>query len=119
MDKAIWLIPLLPFAGFLINTFLGAFAGKRVPKPVYSFVALGSVAGAAVVAWLAFFTVRSSHEPLISAGLTWFEIPGLGDGSFMRVFAEHRLVVDQLSAVMILVVTNVGFLIHLYSVGYM
>ena len=80
MDKAIWLIPLLPFAGFLINTFLGAFAGKRVPKVVYSFVALSSVAGAAIVAWLAFFHVRSGHEPLVSAGLTWFEIPGLGDG---------------------------------------
>jgi NADH-quinone oxidoreductase subunit L len=120
MDKAIWLIPLLPFAGFLVNTALGAFAGKRVPKVVYSFVALSSVAGAAVVAWLAFFHVRAHHEALVSAGLPWINIPGLGsDGSFMKVLAEHRLVVDQLSAVMILVVTNVGFLIHLYSTGYM
>ena len=118
MEKAIWLIPLLPFAGFLINTFLGAFAGKRVPKPVYSFIALSSVAGAAIVAWLAFFHVRSTHEPLISSFITWFHIPGMSDGA-LEVLAEHKLVVDQLSAVMILVVTNVGFLIHLYSVGYM
>ena len=120
MDKAIWLIPLLPFAGFLANTFLGAFAGKRVPKVVYSAIALGSVAGSAIVAWLAFFHVRGSHEALISASVPWFHIPGLGaDGSILKVLAEHKLVVDQLSAVMILVVTNVGFLIHLYSVGYM
>ncbi|HZL72372.1 MAG TPA: proton-conducting transporter membrane subunit, partial [Planctomycetota bacterium] len=120
MEKAIWLIPLLPFAGFLANTLLGAFAGKRVPRIVYSAIACGSVAGAAIVAWMAFLHVRGSHEALISVGVPWFSIPGLGaDGSIMKVLAEHRLVVDQLSAVMILVVTNVGFLIHLYSVGYM
>ncbi|HZN62565.1 MAG TPA: NADH-quinone oxidoreductase subunit L, partial [Planctomycetota bacterium] len=120
MDKAIWLIPLLPFAGFLANAFLGAFAGKRVPKIVYSAIACGSVAGAAIVAWMAFLHVRGSHEALISVALPWIHIPGLGaDGSVMKVLAEHKLVVDQLSAVMILVVTNVGFLIHLYSVGYM
>ena len=120
MEKAIWLIPLLPFAGFLANTLLGAFAGKRVPRIVYSAIACGSVAGAAIVAWMAFLHVRGSHEALISVGVPWFSIPGLGaDGSILKVLAEHRLVVDQLSAVMILVVTNVGFLIHLYSVGYM
>jgi NADH-quinone oxidoreductase subunit L len=120
MDKAIWLIPLLPFAGFLANTFLGAFAGKRVPRILYSAIALGTVAGSAIVAWMAFFHVRSTHEALISTFMPWFSIPGLGpDGSIMKVLAEHKLVVDQLSAVMILVITNVGFLIHLYSVGYM
>src|SRR5688572_18641527 len=118
MEKAIWLIPLLPFAGFLVNTFLGAFAGKRAPKPVYSFIALASVAGAAIVAWMAFFHVRSTHAPLISTFIPWIHIPGLAGGA-LEVLAEHKLVVDQLSAVMILVVTNVGFLIHLYSVGYM
>ena len=120
MENAIWLIPLLPFAGFLANTVLGAFAGKSVPRIVYSVIACGSVAGAAVVAWMAFLHVHGSHEALVSAGLPWISIPGLrADGSWMKVLAEHRLVVDQLSAVMILVVTNVGFLIHLYSVGYM
>src|SRR5262245_73092 len=120
MDKAIWLIPLLPFAGFLANTLLGAFAGKRVPKIVYSVIACGSVAGAAIVAWMAFLHVHGSHEALLSVALPWIHIPGLGaDGSILKVLAEHKLVVDQLSAVMILVVTNVGFLIHLYSVGYM
>ncbi len=120
MDKAIWLIPLLPFAGFLANALLGAVAGKRVPKIVYSFIALGTVAVSAIVAWMAFFHVGSTHEALVSAGIPWINIPGLGaDGAIMKVLAEHRLVVDQLSAVMILVVTNVGFLIHLYSVGYM
>jgi len=120
MTQAIWLIPLLPFAGFLANTLLGAFAGKRVPKIVYSTIALGSVAGSAIVSWIAFLQVQSSHEAIISAGIPWINIPGMGlDSSLMKVLAEHRLVVDQLSAVMILVVTNVGFLIHLYSVGYM
>jgi NADH-quinone oxidoreductase subunit L len=119
MDKAIWLIPLLPFAGFLLNTLLGAFAGKRVPKSVYSFIACGSVAGSAIVAWMAFINVLQSHHAIVSAGLPWIDIPGLGGGPALRVLAEHRLVVDQLSAVMILVVTNVGFLIHLYSAGYM
>src|SRR5688572_28048715 len=120
MEQAIWLIPLLPFAGFLANTVIGAFAGKSVPRIVYSVIACGSVAGSAIVAWMAFLTVASSHHAIVSVGIPWINIPGLGeDGSFMRVLAEHRLVVDQLSAVMILVVTNVGFLIHLYSTGYM
>jgi NADH-quinone oxidoreductase subunit L len=120
MDKAIWLIPLLPFAGFLANTLLGAFARRRVPKIVYSFIALSSVAGSAIVAWMAFLNVASSHQAIISTGFPWISIPGLGaDGAWMKVLAEHRLVVDPLSSVMILVVTNVGFLIHLYSVGYM
>jgi len=120
MDKAIWLIPLLPFAGFLIN----AFFGSRLPKVAVNAIALGTVLVSGILSWLAFLHVRHlAHEPgfqgLISAGLPWISIPGARDGSWMKVFVEHRLVIDQLSAVMILVVTNVGFLIHLYSTGYM
>ncbi|HTF57191.1 MAG TPA: NADH-quinone oxidoreductase subunit L [Planctomycetota bacterium] len=120
LRNLVWLIPLLPFAGFAVN----AFFGSRLPKTVVNAIALGSVFVSAVISWIAFAYVHHhAHDPgfqgLISAGLPWISIPGTRDGSWMKVFVEHRLVVDQLSAVMILVVTNVGFLIHLYSTGYM
>src|SRR6185436_15369687 len=48
----------------------------------------------------------------------WIHISGL-KGGLMAVIADHKLVVDQLTCVMILVITNIGFLIHVYSTGYM
>ncbi|MGD0891377.1 MAG: NADH-quinone oxidoreductase subunit L [Terracidiphilus sp.] len=111
----LWLIPLLPFAGFLINGLLG----RHLPKPLVTTVAL--------LAPLAAFGV------VLNAGfLNYVHVnPGFGDPSpyietcpfgWLNVGALHidfSFVLDQLSMVMLLVVTGVGFLIHIYSVGYM
>jgi len=116
LELVAWLVPLLPFGGFVLNVFLG----KQLPKPVVSLIACGTVLGSAICAWTLFAHVRATHQAFVTTPITWISVPGLGaDGGFMRFVADHKLVVDQLTCVMILVVTNVGFLIHLYSTGYM
>ena len=119
MESSIWLIPLLPIFGFVFNVFFGRF----MPKIFVSIIACGTVAVSAGLSWMAFGYVKQhAHDPgfhgLVSTAFDWIRVPGV-ENSWMSVLVEHKLVVDQLSAVMILVVTNVGFLIHLYSTGYM
>ena len=104
------LIPLFPFLGFLVNAFLG----KRLPKSISG--------GIAVLMMLLSFAV-SVLEVMRLAGMdpasreisqtvyTW-----IASGSFV-IDAAFRL--DPLSAVMILVITGIGSLIHIYSISYM
>jgi NADH-quinone oxidoreductase subunit L len=113
----LWAIPLLPVAGFLFQVFMG----RRLPKPIVGLVSCGAVLGSALLSWKVFLHLKAlpEHARWIEASLApWIEVPGVG-GEFLRVFVDHKLVVDPLTAVMILVVTNIGFLIHLYSTGYM
>jgi NADH-quinone oxidoreductase subunit L len=111
--STIWLIPLLPFAGFLINGTLG----RRMPRVVVSTVALLFTAlPAGIVAWLwatmcatgAPSSVDSSIRP---SGFDWIDITGL--------HVDFAFAVDHLTLIMLAVVTGVGFLIHIYAVGYM
>ncbi|HEX9367753.1 MAG TPA: NADH-quinone oxidoreductase subunit L, partial [Vicinamibacterales bacterium] len=103
------LIPLLPFAGFVINAFLG----RRLPKSVSG--------GLACLAMLASFAVSAlSVWSLISApGTAWLEATyyrWIASGDF-QIPLQFRL--DHLSSLMILVVTGIGSLIHIYSTAYM
>jgi len=106
----LWLIPLLPFAGFLINGIIGS----RLPKPLVSTVALAfPLAAFAVVARAA--QLVFSH----SIALPYVENVA---GSWITAGTLHidfGLALDQLTLVMLLVINGVGFLIHIYSVGYM
>jgi len=109
----LWLIPLLPFAGFLINGTLG----RKLPRAAVSAVALLFTAlPAAIVAWL-WITMRAAGAPdsieIISRpfGYSWIDITGL--------HVDFAFSVDHLTLIMLGVVTGVGFLIHIYSVGYM
>jgi NADH-quinone oxidoreductase subunit L len=109
----LWLIPLLPFAGFLINGILG----RRLPRWLVTTVALLAplAALAAVLATtFGFFGDMPvpNFEPRVeTCPLPWIDIGAL--------HIDFSFVLDQLSLVMLLVVTGVGFLIHVYSVGYM
>ena len=110
MFNILWLIPALPFFGFLVN----GLVGKKVPKGIVSWVACGVVGLAFAAALLAFkdLLALSVEERFVTQTLfTW--IPS---GDFL---VNVGLQLDPLSAVMILVVTGVGFLIHVYSIGYM
>ena len=115
----VWLVPLLPFLGFLFQVFIG----HRLPKVIINIVSVGLVGVSAALSWYLFSVLMGIAEPtgrvIETVPAPWIEIPGLGDGKWLSVLAEHKLVVDTLTSVMILVVTNVGFLIHLYSTGYM
>ena len=102
----LWLIPILPLAGFLIN---GLF-GRRFSKGVVNAIAIGSVALS--FAWVVktLFGLDLSH-PYSERYFTWIQ-----SGAFS---VSCEFTVDKLTAVMLLVVTGVGSLIHVYSVGYM
>jgi NADH-quinone oxidoreductase subunit L len=106
----LWIIPLLPLAGAAINGLLG----KRFPKALVNTIALGSTAAAfAMAVWVAiqFMGLPADQIPHIERYALW-----MSSGSFS---VEYGIYLDQLSLVMLLVVTGVGFLIHVYSVGYM
>jgi NADH-quinone oxidoreductase subunit L len=103
----LWVIPLLPLAGAAIN---GLF-GRHFKNAMVSFVALLFTAasfGWALWAVTQGLTMRLPHVETLG---TW-----IWAGSFSAPFGFY---LDHLSMVMVLVVTGVGFLIHIYSVGYM
>jgi len=108
----LWLIPLLPFLGFLVNGLLG----RRLPRPVVTGVALlAPLAAFGVVIHCAVDAFGIATSPVALPYAQTF-------GHWINISTLHidfSLVLDQLSLVMLLVVTGVGFLIHIYSVGYM
>jgi NADH-quinone oxidoreductase subunit L len=103
----LWVIPILPLVGAAINGFLG----KRASRAGVTAVAL-FFSGAAF-AWALVVAARFSS---LSLPYHEFFAHWIRSGSFSADFAFY---LDQLSLVMLLVVTGVGFLIHIYSVGYM
>jgi NADH-quinone oxidoreductase subunit L len=103
----LWIIPLLPLAGAAIN---GLF-GKRFSRRTVAAVALGFCGAAFLMALWISAQISSLFLPYSETLGTWIR-----SGSFSVDFAFY---LDQLSLVMLLVVTGVGFLIHIYSVGYM
>ena len=110
MSEYLYLIPVLPLIGFLIN---GLFIG-RMPKPLISLVACGSVGLSLVLSLLLFFELKGLPADARIIGQTLFAWITSGE-----LYVNVGFLLDPLSAVMILVVTGVGFLIHVYSVGYM
>ena len=102
------LIPLLPFFGFLVNAFLG----RRLPKSVSGGVACLAIIGSFVVSVVSVVNIVS-HDALF-AEATAFNWMASGD-----LQIPLRLRLDHLSSLMILVVTGIGSLIHIYSTGYM
>jgi len=103
----LWLIPTLPLAGFVIN---GLF-GRRFSKSTINAVAIGSVVLS--FAWvlktlLGLMPLDAAH---IEHYFTWIQSGAINIGCDFAV--------DRLTAVMLLVVTGIGSLIHIYSVGYM
>ena len=108
-DSYLWAIPLLPFAGFLLN----GTVGRRLPRAAVSAIALLFTAiPAAIVAWLwsAMLPATAPEAFTITSG-PWIAITGF--------HVDFAFAVDHLTLIMLAVVTGVGFLIHLYSVGYM
>jgi NADH-quinone oxidoreductase subunit L len=110
MTNYVWLIPLFPLLGFLIN----GLYGKRLPKNVVG--AIGSLAVGlsfllTVSIFLEFLKLPEGTKAVEKVMYTW-----ISAGSFQ---AQAGFLVDPLSLVMLLVVSGVSTLIHIYSVGYM
>jgi len=103
----LWIIPLLPLAGATINGLLG----KRFSRGLVATVAL-TFCGAAFAMALWVVTFSGVSLPHVDPSLTTW----MRSGDFK---VDYSFALDQLSVVMLMVVTGVGFLIHIYSVGYM
>jgi NADH-quinone oxidoreductase subunit L len=105
----LWYIPLLPFLGFVLNGTIG----RRLPRPLVTAIALLCTAiPAALVAWL-WLTMTGPNAPAslsVTSG-AWIAITGF--------HVDFTLAVDHLTMIMLAVVTGVGFVIHVYSTGYM
>jgi len=107
----LWAIVLLPLVGFAVNGLTAFAAPDR--KSIPTWIGPGVVGLAFVIAVSSFFGMRAAgvEEPVVQTLWQWIAVGGL------RIDAALQL--DALSIVMTLVVTGVGFLIHVFSVGYM
>ncbi|PYU33385.1 MAG: NADH-quinone oxidoreductase subunit L [Acidobacteria bacterium] len=119
LDK-VWLIPLFPLAGAALMLLVG----KRLQNSAVSAVCVGSVFASFLFSLGAVWQLlqRPAAERVAQKILFEWVPAGLthtSSGKLVNFVAEWGLLLDPLSAVMILVVTGVGFLIHFYSIGYM
>ena len=116
----IWLIPMFPLATAAVMLFYG----RRLSNNIVSWLCSGSVFVSFIFSVGAFFQIVAKPSAARVATKVLFEwIPAVPyhmlDGRIGKFVADWGFQIDPLSCVMILVVTGVGFLIHVYSTGYM
>ncbi|HEV7966828.1 MAG TPA: NADH-quinone oxidoreductase subunit L [Candidatus Acidoferrales bacterium] len=116
----IWLIPLFP----LVGAALMLFVGRRLPNAAVNVICVGSVFLAMCYAFGAIWQLvsRPAAERLASYNLfDWVPAGAMhtNAGNLMRFNVPWGVMIDPLTCVMLFVVTGVGFLIHVYSTGYM
>src|SRR5512147_833366 len=110
MTSYLYLIPALPFAGFIVLALLG----RRLRKTTVALVGAGFVGASALLAVLAgigFVTEPPEGNAISQTLWTWMQFDGYAPAV--------SFILDPLSLVMVLVITVVGFLIHLYSAEFM
>jgi NADH-quinone oxidoreductase subunit L len=108
MAKLVYLVPLFPLIGFLIN----GLGRKLLPKSLISIIGSGVILASFAVSLGIFFEVKQDgFEQVIVNLFDFIKVP-----SFNIPFAFQ---VDQLSTLFLLIITGVGFLIHVYSTAYM
>jgi NADH-quinone oxidoreductase subunit L len=103
----LWLIPILPLAGFLINGILG----RRFSKSLVNTVAISSVVLSFLWVLHTISAMGDLNTPRVEHYFTWIQSGAINIGC--------DFLVDRLTIVMLLVVTGIGSLIHIYSIGYM
>ena len=106
MSKLVYLIPLFPLLGFLIN----GLGRRSLSKSMIALVGSGSILASFVLSVLAFFDVKANGASVITL-FNFIDVE-----SFKVAFAFQ---VDQLSSIFLMIITGIGFLIHLYSSAYM
>src|SRR6476620_12602943 len=106
------LIPLLPFIGAAIALVIG----RRLGNNIITLVCCGSVAGSFLVAVKGFVQLDYDLPPSSALVGRFFEAPWIKSGD-LTIMAG--LTMDHLSAILCLVVTGIGLLIHIYSTAYM
>jgi len=105
-----WLVPGLPLAGTIINGILGRFLPRKLVGALACALVGGSF-GLSIAVLVHLVSLPPSHRHVTSVLYTW-----LSSGAFR---AEAGILLDPLSVFMMVLVSCVGFLIHVYSIGYM
>ena len=116
-----WLIPLFPLIGFFINGVAGPLFGKPLPKLFAGSVATVAVFASFAVAVSLFLHVTSAdaaHKLSTVYLAPWLSVPTDPQG-IHSFTVNFELLIDPLSVLMMLIITGVGGLIHLYSTSYM
>jgi len=106
MSQLVFLVPLFPLLGFLINGLLR----KKLSKPATGFIGSAAVLASFIVSVLLFLDVKAGKTGVAEL----FDFI-----SFGQIHIPFAFQVDQLSSLFLLIITGVGFLIHLYSTAYM
>jgi len=112
MMELIWLIPLIPLFGFIIN----GLGQQTFSKSVIGWIGCGTVLSSFVLSLILFFQVQQQRALGEEASTVYHLFDWITVGSLNLGFS---FLVDPLSALMLLIITGIGFLIHLYSCGYM
>ena len=107
MENLVYAIILLPLFGFVINGLLG----KYLPKMVVGALATLVVFASFLISVNIFLGFTEHSAPIIVKAFEWFTVGG--------VQVNFGFQIDQLSLMMMMIITGIGSLIHLYSIGYM
>ncbi len=107
MNLNLWLIPLFPLLGFVLNGLLG----RRLSKAAVALIAIGSVAVSFAYVLFTLSQLWPINAAHVEHYFNWIQ------SGFLQVGFD--LLVDRLTSVMLLIVTGVGLLIHIYAAGYM
>jgi NADH-quinone oxidoreductase subunit L len=107
MSKLVYLIPLFPLLGFLIN----GLGRKHLSKSMIGMIGTGAILASFIVSVLVFFDVKATGTSTVVTLFNFIQVKGL-----LIPFAFQ---VDQLSVIFLLIITGIGTLIHLYSTAYM
>lgn len=108
MLDSVWLVPLCPFLGAILNGFFG----RRYTRATVGQIAIASVGAALLISIMMFMALLSRAEPHYQVAL----FPWIAAGPYST---QVGFLLDGLSSTMMLVITGVGLLIHIYSMGYM
>jgi NADH-quinone oxidoreductase subunit L len=104
--EIVYLIPLLPLIGFLLT----GLARNYLPKPVTSFIGCGTILASFILSIWVFMQVKSGNSHVA----TYFNFISVG-----KLTIPFAFQIDALSSLFLLIITGVGFLIHVYSTSYM
>ncbi|HMI77756.1 MAG TPA: proton-conducting transporter membrane subunit, partial [Ferruginibacter sp.] len=108
--QLVWLVPLLPLLGFLIN----GLGRKQVSKTMAGIIGSGTVFLSFVISVLVFIQLLDGNVPKEATHIHYFDFINI---AALKVGFDFQ--VDQLSSIFLLIITGVGFLIHVYSTAYM
>ncbi|MDQ7947489.1 MAG: NADH-quinone oxidoreductase subunit L [Pedobacter sp.] len=108
INSLLWLIPVLPLLGFVIN----GLGRNTFGKSLIGFIGSGVIFASFVLSVVLFFELGNGTEKQVHVALfDWISVGNL--------HIPLSFLYDPLSSIMLLIITGIGFLIHLYSIGYM